>query len=126
MPVKNEIPDDQEVLDSFAEFIQERKKAGNLYAESVVSLLFDGSTILATFDPPRSGIKTSALLGVSPLQTLAEFIGIPVTFADEQGIRLRKRVQNVHVSLVDGQDLGSMDVAELYKIGTGQTWSPGL
>lgn len=120
------VPDDQEVIDAFARYINERVTNDVLSAQAVVSISFDGTTVMVVFDPSTVRASNGAFLAVNPFDTLAEFVGIPISFADEEGRRLRSRVEKIHVALADGRDLGTMSAAALYRKGTRQEWEPGL
>ncbi|WP_411733457.1 hypothetical protein [Paeniglutamicibacter sp.] len=126
MSIENSVPDDREVIDAFERYVDERATSGVLFAKAVVSISFDGATIMVVFDPSSAGASNDAFLAVSPFHTLAEFVGTPIAFADEEGRRLRSRVEKVHVALADGQDLGTMAAADLYRKGAGGEWKPGL
>lgn len=117
---------DTDVISSFEEFVKERSDSGVLFAKAVTSIMFDGVTVLAVFDPEVVGAEVGAFLSANPFETLAQFVGTPVAFADEEGRRLRTRVRTVSVALSDGRNLGSSMVADLYRSGTGQGWTPGL
>lgn len=125
LSAENSVPDDREVIDAFERYVDERSTRGVLFAKAVVSISFDGTTIMVVFDPSSVGASDDAFLGASPFRTLAEFVGTPIAFADEDGHRLRSRVEKVHVALADGQDLGTMAAADLYRKGTGEEWKPG-
>lgn len=116
---------DREVIATFEEFVQERSNSGVLFAKAVVSIMFDGSAVLAVFDPLTAGAEEDAFLAVNPFETLAQFIGTPMAFANTKGQRIRTRVAMVSVALSSGRDLGSLSVAELYRAGTGREWEPG-
>lgn len=126
MPLETSIPNDREVIEAFERYLDERSTSGVLFAKAVISISFDGTTIMAVFDPPSVGASTDAFLAVNPFDTLAEFVGTPIAFADEEGRRLRSRVEKVHVALADGKDIGTMTVSELYRKGAGGEWKPGL
>ena len=81
---------------------------------------------MVIFDPPSAGASSEAFLAANPFDTLAEFVGTPIAFANEDGRRLRSRVENVHVAFADGRSLGTMTAADLYRNGTGGEWAPGL
>lgn len=117
---------DEEVIVSFESFVKERADSGVLFAQAVTSIIFDGSTVLATFDPATAGAEVEAFLAANPFETLAQFIGRPVAFANDEGKRLRTRVRSVSVALSNGRNLGFSSVADLYQAGTGQEWEPGL
>lgn len=116
---------DEEVILAFEEFVQERSNSGVLFAKAVVSIMFDGSAVLAIFDPLAAGAEEEAFLALNPFETLAQFIGTPMVFANAEGQRLRTRVTAISVALSSGRDLGSLSVADLYRAGTGQEWKPG-
>lgn len=78
-------------------------------------LTFYRATVIVVFDPSTVRASNGALLAVNPFDTLAEFVGMPISFADEEERRLRTRVENVHVALADGRDLGTVSVADLYR-----------
>lgn len=121
----SEQPSDDEVLEAFNLYVRERARAGVLYAEAVSSLMFDGSTLLATFNPAAAGAEEDTFLAVNPFDSLAEFIGTPVAFADDEGQRFRRRVSTISAALRSGRDLGSVPVSSLYRAGTGCEWEPG-
>lgn len=118
-------PTDAEVLEAFNSYVHERADAGVLFAKAVTSLMFDGTTLLATFDPAAAGAEEDAFLAANPFDSLAEFIGTPVAFADDDGRRLRRRVVTIRAALENGRDLGSVPVTSVYRAGTGQKWEPG-
>ncbi|MDJ0355952.1 hypothetical protein [Paenarthrobacter sp. PH39-S1] len=126
MSLEVSVLDDGEVIGAFERYVDERSTSGVLFAEAVVSISFDGTTIMVVFDPSSAGASSEAFLAVNPFDTLAEFVGMPIAFADEDGRRLRSRVEKVHVALADGQNLGTMTAADLYRKGTGGEWAPGL
>jgi hypothetical protein len=118
-------PTDDEVLRAFNSFVTERAEAGVLFAKALSSLMFDGSTLMATFDPSSVGVDEEAFLAANPFDSLAEFMGTPVAFADTEGQRLRQRVNTISATLRSGRDLGSVPVSSIYRAGTGQDWEPG-
>lgn len=120
-----EYPTDDEVLQAFNSYVKERADAGVLFAKAVSSLMFDGSTLLATFDPASAGAEEDAFLAANPFESLAEFIGTPVAFADLEGQRIRRRVSTISATLRSGRDLGSVPVSAVYRASTGQDWEPG-
>jgi hypothetical protein len=118
-------PTDDEVLRAFESYVTERAEAGVLFAKALSSLMFDGSTLMATFDPSAVGVDEEAFLAANPFDSLAEFMGTPVAFADTEGQRLRQRVSTISATLRSGRDLGSVPVSSIYHAGTGQDWEPG-
>jgi hypothetical protein len=120
-----EYPTDDDVLHAFNSYVRERADAGVLFAKAVSSLMFDGATLLATFNPVSAGAEEDAFLAPNPFDSLAEFMGTPVAFADLEGQRLRRRVSTVSATLRSGRDLGSVSVSDIYRAGTGQDWEPG-
>jgi hypothetical protein len=119
-------PSNEQIIDAFQKYLDERAADGVLYAKAVVSVIFDGSTVLAKFDPSAVGATEETFLFANPYDTLAEFVGTPVAFADGEGKRLRSRVERVRATFSDGRDLGSMTAAELFRKGTGTEWRVGL
>ncbi|MGN5734574.1 hypothetical protein [Arthrobacter psychrochitiniphilus] len=126
MSLENSLPDDREIIAAFERYVDERATNGVLFAKSVVSITFDGTTVMVVFDPSSVGASDAAFLGANPFDTLAEFVGTPIAFADDDGRRLRSRVEKVHVALADGQDLGTITTAALYRKGAGDQWKLGL
>jgi hypothetical protein len=118
-------PTDDEVLRAFNSYVSEQADAGVLFAKAVSSLMFDGSNLMATFDPSSVGADEDAFLAASPFNTLAEFMGTPVAFADAEGQRLRRRVATISATLRSGRDLGTVSVSSVYRAGTGSDWEPG-
>jgi hypothetical protein len=97
-----------------------------LFAEAVTSITFDDTTVMVTFDPPTAGAEEQAFLAANPFDTLAEFAGIPIAFGDDQGRRLRTRVEKVTVALPDGRTLVTVTRSAVYRRGTGGAWKQGL
>ncbi|PYI65926.1 hypothetical protein CVV68_16090 [Arthrobacter livingstonensis] len=126
MSLENSLPDDREIIAAFEGYVDERATNGVIFAKSVISITFDGTTVMVVFEPSSVGASDGAFLGASPFETLAEFVGTPIAFADEEGRRLRSRVEKVHVAFADGKDLGTMTTAALYRKGAGDEWKPGL
>lgn len=115
-------PSDEEVIQAFRSYLDERLASGVLFAKAVTSLTFDGGILSATFDPSSVGVTEEVFLYANPFDTLAEFVGTPIAFDDEEGRKLRTRVRQVRATFEDGRDLGSISAAELFFKGTGTEW----
>lgn len=126
MSVESTVPSDEEVIEAFQAYVDERAASGVLFAKAVVSVTFDGSTLLVKFDPSSAGCTEDAFVSLNPFETLAQFAGTPVAFTDDVGRKLRTRVELVRAVFSDGRDLGTMTVPELFRKGAGLEWKPGL
>ena len=116
---------DAEAQAEFQAYIDERAAAGVMVAKAVTSVTVTDGIVTATFDPAAAGLPQAVFNDLNPFPNLAEFVGSPMAFADEQGDRLRTRVTRVDTVNVDGTPLGSSTAAELYYGGTGQELPDG-
>ena len=113
-------PTPAEVEAAFTAYLDQRASSGVLIAKAVQSVVFENGTLRVTFDPEAAGIDRELFLSVNPFDNMAEFVGTPIAFANEEGARLRTVVERVSTQLSDGTDLGSLTAAEIYEIGTGE------
>ncbi|WP_440711955.1 hypothetical protein [Gordonia sp. FQ] len=106
-------PTDEQIVETFNEWVRERADAGVMLAQSVTSVSFADGRLTVVLDPAKSSAQYWALLECSPYDNHAELFGVPAAFDDEDGIWLRGRVAEVEVVDVDGRPLGTLTTAEL-------------
>lgn len=122
----SEIPSDEEVVAAFRDHIDERSNSGVLLASAVSDVSFQDGTVIITFDPTGQGLNSNQWdVAVSVFDNVAEFVGSPVMFSDDEGKRLRTVVEQVVAVFSDGSSLGSLSKAELYQLGTGEAYVEG-
>lgn len=113
-------PMNVEVIAAFSAFLAERASAGVAAAKAVSSVRMDSRTLTVEFDHEVAGFGREALVDALPFENWAEFVGVPIAFDNSEGNRLRSAVESVATRLADGQDMGSLTAAELFKKGTGR------
>jgi hypothetical protein len=117
MPVSAE-----EVLAVFKEYFAERAASGVLAAQVASDIKFDKRKLCVTFDPAKMGIDPIVFESINPFKNLAEFIGIPISFKNSIGRRLRPAIDSVEALSAEGTTLDKLTTAELYSIGTGEEY----
>ena len=91
-----------------------------MIAKAVTDISFTDRVIRVTFDPSSIGLDTASFESANPFDNLAEFVGTPIAFNDDVGIRLRPAIDAVQTFLPDGTSLGEMTAAEIHTMGTGE------
>ncbi|MBP1325318.1 hypothetical protein JOF28_000550 [Leucobacter exalbidus] len=119
-------PTADDVIAAFQEFIDERAASGVMIAQAVSSVQFENGEVLVTFDPAANGVSPDVMGDLNPFDNMAEFIGTPMAFTNEEGKWLRQSVTSVRTQMADGTDLGSLTTAEIFRMGTGMEWSEGM
>lgn len=93
-----------------------------MFAEPFTEITLDEGVLTATWSQDAVGLaKSSALLGVSPFENLARFIGVPLAFHNEDCHQVREHVHTVTVIGPFGD--GSMSARELHELASG--YGPG-
>ena len=111
---------DKQALTEFQAFINQRASSGVLLARTVTHMTLTDGVLTATFDPASIGMDQNIFDHINVFPNLAEFVGAPLMFKDDQGSRLRICVTRVDTVPADGTSLGSATAAELYRAGTGE------
>ncbi|MBF4549684.1 hypothetical protein [Pseudoclavibacter sp. VKM Ac-2888] len=115
----DEIASDIEVTDAFATYFTERAEAGVMLAKHVERVTLEGRAVVVHLNEAHNNVPLEVLLHLSPFDNLATFPGTVIAFNDELGARLRPRIDEVRVQRQNGEVIGSMSTAEIYKRGTG-------
>jgi len=118
--VTSALPTDADVIAAFQDYITERANNGVIVAKAVTNITFTNRIVTVTFDPSKVKLSLADFKSINPFDNLAEFAGIPISFADDEGARLRPAIDVVATVLPDGTSLGSMTTAQLYEAGTGE------
>lgn len=118
-PAEAEISDDQ-VRAEFQEFVNERANSGVMIAKAITSVTFSDGVVSVVFDPESIGMDRETFDYINAFPNLAKFIGTPMAFKDDQGNRLRTRVERIDTFDAAGNSLGSATKAEIYEMGTGE------
>jgi len=113
-----------DVIVAFQDYAAERADAGVMLAKAVTGIGLVDRVVCVTFDPAVVSMDTAMLQSLNVFDNLAEFMGVPIAFNNDQGERLRPLVDAVATALPDGTNLGTLTTAEIYQIGTGQPWHP--
>lgn len=113
-----------DVVAAFESYTAERASAGVMLARAVTGISLTGRTVHVIVDPAVVGMDTVMFQSLNVFDNLAEFMGVPIAFNNDQGERLRSLVDAVATALPDGTDLGRLTTGEIYQIGTGQPWHP--
>lgn len=109
---------EQQALDLVRGFVAERASSGVLLANGFTEITLSEGVLTAAWDENAMGKEKSRIvLGLSPFENLAEFIGTPFAFRNEQGKQIRQHIRQV--SVIGPFGVGTRSVAEIYKIGTG-------
>lgn len=116
---------EEEAVAEFQAFVDERKAHDVVIAKTITGVTISDGVVSVAFDPASAGIDQATFDSINPFPNLAEFVGTPMCFANEQGDRLRTVVKEVHATDAAGNIIGTATAAELYKIGTGDDLPAG-
>lgn len=116
---------EEEAVAEFQAFVDDRKAHNVSIANAITGITISNGVVSVAFDPASAGVDQETFDAINPFPNLAEFVGTPMTFADEQGNRLRTVVKEVHATDASGNVIGTATAAELYKIGTGEDLPAG-
>ena len=105
-------------------YVDERAAAGVVIAQTVTSITCADGVVTAIFDPGSISMDQETFDYLNAFSNLADFIGNPLAFDNDQGQRLRTRVTRVDTVMANGSSAGSMTAAEIYKNGTGKDLEP--
>ncbi|WP_277212175.1 hypothetical protein [Isoptericola croceus] len=99
-------------------FIDERAASGVQMADAFTDLELVDGVLAATWREESIGKeKSDILLELNPHENLAVWLGIPLSFDNEEGRQIRQHVHTVSVSGPFG--VHSMSVRDLYERATG-------
>ncbi|MDR0417680.1 MAG: PDDEXK nuclease domain-containing protein [Propionibacteriaceae bacterium] len=113
-----------DVVAAFQEYVAERADAGVMLAKAVTSISLAERVVHVTFDPAAVSMDADMFQSLNVFDNLAEVVGVPIAFKNDQGERLRPLVDAVATAMPDGTDLGTLATGEIYQIGTGESWHP--
>lgn len=108
----------EDALAIIRSFIDERSASGVMMADAFTEITLTNGTLTATWSEDALGqIKSRTLLGLTPFDNLAAFIGTPMSFDNEEGRQIRQHVRSI--SVIGPFGVGTMSARELYERGTG-------
>ncbi len=108
-----------EAVGLVAAFLQERTEAGVMMAPALAELRFDDGVLTSVWNVDAIGqAKSDVLLEVNPFENLAQFLGSPMSFDNEEGRQIRQHVKAI--SVIGPFGVGTLTSAELYERGTGE------
>lgn len=107
---------DEEVLDAFKSFFDERASSGVVLAKSVSSITFLDGVLRVTFDPATAGIGQDLFDTANVFPNLANFVATPIAFNDEIGNRIRPVVDSIETVHADGSPLGTFSRADILSL----------
>lgn len=100
-------------------YIDERAAAGVQMADAFTELKLIDGVLTATWSEAAIGKeKSEILLDLNPFDDLAEWLGTPLAFDNEEGRQIRQHVDAV--SVIGPFGVGKLSARDLYERGTGQ------
>lgn len=103
-------PTDDEVLQTLQEYVNARADAGVVLAQSVQAMTIAGGVVEVLFDPQQAGLSAAAFDGIHSFDTPARLVADAFSAESGVGALLGPAVTRVQATLVDGTDLGSVDI----------------
>lgn len=99
-------------------FIDERAASRVIMADAFTDLELIEGVLTATWSEAAIGKeKSDLLLELNPFENLAQWLGIPMSFDNEEGRQIRQHVHTV--SIIGPFGVGRMSARELYGRATG-------
>lgn len=104
---------DAEARAAIEEYLEERKKAGVVYAAAVSHVSLRNGELVVIYDAALANAEQWAIDAVKPWETLARFVAAPLCDATPAASALRSRIHTIKIGHIDGTSGGNLDVASL-------------
>lgn len=111
----------EQAVEAVQAFIDERAASGVMIADAFTELGIVDGVLTATWSEAAIGKeKSDILLESNPYDDLAEWLGTPLSFDNEEGRQIRQHVRSV--SVIGPFGVGAKSVSELYERATGKLY----
>ena len=114
------VPTDIEFVAAIRDYLDGHISAGVRIAEAVTEIGCTDGVVTVIFDPHKTRMSVQLFHEIKAFENLAQFVGTPFAFNDDDGQWFRKRLVRVETSLANGSPLGTLTAAELHALATGE------
>ncbi|WP_094275339.1 hypothetical protein [Rhodococcus sp. OK302] len=112
----NTPPTDAEITAAALNCMAERASGGVRIAQAIKNISCKDGVVTAIFDPAKTGITVELFHDINKFGNLAQFVGTPFAFNDDDGKWFRQSLVRIDTALSDGSSLGTLTTAELHKM----------